>query len=144
MNTTDNLREGYQQLMDIKFYTKINHDPITEVSQKITQKLIQMKIKGQITKKNLEFLKPHNCKHGHFYLLPKIHKQGIPGRPICSSVNHPTANISKFVDEHIKQYVPQTKSYIRDTQAFISKIINLGPFIYLGFYVAFNTVQVIS
>ena len=29
--------------------------------------------------------------------------------------------------EHIKNYVPQTKSYIRDTQDFISKIKELGP-----------------
>ena len=75
MNTTDYLREGYQQLMDNKFYTKINHDPTTEVSEKITQKLIQMKVKGLIREKNLEFLKPQNCKHGQFYLLPKIHKK---------------------------------------------------------------------
>ena len=61
------------------------------------------------------------------YLLPKIHKKEILGRPICSSVNHPTTNISKFVDKHIKDYVPNTKSHIRDTQDFISKITKLGP-----------------
>ena len=62
-----------------------------------------------------------------FYMLPKIHKKGVPGRPICSSVNHPTSRISKLVDEHIKEYVPKTKSYIRDTQDFIKKIKDLGP-----------------
>ena len=60
-------------------------------------------------------------------MLPKIHKKGVPGRPICSSVHHPTSRISKLVDEHIKGYVPQTKSYIRDTQDFITKIKALGP-----------------
>ena len=53
-------------------------------------------------------------------------KKGIPGRPICSSVNHQTVNISKFVDEHIKTYIPNTKSHIRDTQDFINKITQLG------------------
>ena len=42
---------------------------------------------------------------------------------MCSSMNHPTANVSKFVVEHIKQYVPHTKSYIGD---FITKITSLG------------------
>ena len=60
-------------------------------------------------------------------MLPKIHKKNVPGRLICSSVNHPRSRISKFVDEHIKQYVPQTKSHIRDTQDFIKKIRSLGP-----------------
>ena len=67
-----------------------------------------------------------NPTEARFYLLPKIHKKNIPGRPICSSINHPTSNISKFVDEHIKKYVPKTNSYVRDTQHFISRIKQLG------------------
>ena len=102
MNTKDYLRERYRQLMDQNFYTRIDKDPTEEVSNRITQKLIQMRTKGLISEKNFECLKPTECKHGQFYLLPIIHKKGIPGRPICSSINHPTANISKFVEEHIK------------------------------------------
>ena len=60
-------------------------------------------------------------------MLPKLHKKGVPGRPICSPVNHPTSRISKLVDEHIKEYVPKRKSYIRDTQDFIKNIKSLGP-----------------
>ena len=80
-----------------------------------------------ITEKNFDYLNMKNTTEGRFYLLPKIHKKNIPGRPICSSCNHPTANISKFVDEHIKQYVPTTKSYVRDTQHFIKRIKEIGP-----------------
>ena len=83
-------------------------------------------MKGSFQKKNFAFLNSKKRKHGQLYLLPKIHKKAIPGRSICISVNHPTAKISKFVDEHIKQYEPGTKSYIRDTQDFISKITSLG------------------
>ena len=67
-----------------------------------------------------------NPLEARFYLLPKIHKKDIPGRPICSSINHPTSNISKFVDEHIKKYVPSTDSYVRDTQHFISRLKQIG------------------
>ena len=35
--------------------------------------------------------------------------------------------ICKFVDEHIKQHVPKTISYTRDTKDFINKITQLGP-----------------
>ena len=40
-------------------------------------------------------------KSGRFYILPKIHKQGNPGRPIVSSNSHPTERISEFVDYHL-------------------------------------------
>ena len=86
-----------------------------------------MKNKGLISEDNHEYLIPMNTTIGHLYLLPKIHKKGIPGRSIGSSVTQPTAKISQFVDAHIKKYVPQTQSYIRDTQDFISKIKPIGP-----------------
>ena len=82
--------------------------------------------KGLISEKNLEHLSNEFCTEAKFYMLPKIHKKDIPSRPICSYVNHPTSRITKFVEEHIKQYVPLTKSHIRDTQDFIKKIRSLG------------------
>ena len=122
MNTKDYLREGYCQLSDPEFYCKLNHDPTPKIKEKIDQTLTQMRAKGLITEDNFDHLSIADYSEGRFYLLPKIHKKGVPGRPICSSVNHPTSRISKFVDEHIKGYVPHTKSYIRDTEDFITKL----------------------
>ena len=79
-----------------------------------------------ITEKNFEYLNINNPVDAKFYLLPKNHKKNIPGRSICSSIDHPTSKITKFVDEHIKEYVPKTASYVRDTQHFISKLKKMG------------------
>ena len=115
MQTTDYLREEYRQLSDREFYTKLKEDPTINISQKICNVLTQMKNLKLITEKNFDYLNINEPKAGRFYLLPKIHKKNIPGRPICSSICHPTYNISKFVDAHIKDYVPKTKSYVRHT-----------------------------
>ena len=56
MNTTDYLREGYRQLGDTNFYTKLKNDPTDSVSDKITRTLIEMKNKGYITEENLDHL----------------------------------------------------------------------------------------
>ena len=127
MNATDYLREGYRQLSDPKFYQALNHDPTSEVATKIKIIIDKMLEKELISIKIAQFLCPPDTKPGRFYLLPKVHKKGIPGRPICSSVCHPTNKVGKFIDEHIKIYVPLVKSYIRDTQHFISKIIEFPP-----------------
>ena len=126
MQTTDYLREGYRQLSDRNFYTKLTEDPTLSIFNKICAVLTEMKNLKLITEKNFEYLQIKNPKAGRFYLLPKIHKKQVPGRPICSSIGHPTCNISKFVDAHIKEYVPQTQSYVRDTQHFISRLKQLG------------------
>ena len=60
-------------------------------------------------------------------MLLKIHKNKIPppGRPIVSSVNSPTKKISIMLDIILQPFVVKTKSYIRDTGDFLSKVQGL-------------------
>ena len=127
MDTVGYLREGYRQLNDRNFYNKLDHDPTGDISKRICIVLTDMKNNKIITEKNFDYLNIKEPKAGRFYLLPKIHKKQIPGRPICSSIGHPTCNTSKFVDAHIKNYVPQTASYVRDTQHFIKRLKEIAP-----------------
>ena len=72
------------------------------------------------------FLIQTDPKPGRFYILPKIHKQGNPGRPIVSRNSHPTERISQFVDYHLKPLVQTTQSFIKDTTHFFHKLEQLG------------------
>ena len=58
------------------------------------------------------FLIQSDPKPGRFYILPKVHKRGNPGRPIVCSNSHPTERISQFVDFHLKPLVQKTQSYV--------------------------------
>jgi hypothetical protein len=49
INTTDYLREGYQQLSDAKFYQKLDHDLTKKISIKINKIIQEMKDKNIIT-----------------------------------------------------------------------------------------------
>ena len=61
---------------------------------------------------------PVDSKPARFYILPKVHKTGCPGRPIVSAVGSPTEGLSELVDHFIQPFVPNIPSYIRDTQDF--------------------------
>ena len=74
MNTTDYLREGYRQLSDSKFYTKLGQDCTDQVATNVTKTLTKMREKGLISDKNFEHLNPANCTEARLYMLPKIHK----------------------------------------------------------------------
>ena len=126
MNTTDYLCEGYRQLSDPPFYTELDHDPTNSISERICKTLTEMKDCKLITEKNFDFLNIREPQAGRLYLLPKIHKKPVPGKPIYSFIGHPTCNISKFVDAYIKDYEPETASYVRDTQHFISRLRTIG------------------
>ena len=78
-----------------------------------------------IDKWTFRFLSPHHPKAARLYFLPKIHKQGNPGRPIVSSNGSPTENISLFVDYYLRPLVTTIPSHIRDTTHFLQKLAEL-------------------
>ena len=49
-----------------------------------------------------------------FYLLPKIHKAGNPGRPNVSACSCPTENIAAFLDEITAPLVCNLQTYVKD------------------------------
>ena len=77
-----------------------------------------------INEETKRYLIQTDPKPGRFYILPKVHKQGNPGRPIVSS--NSTERISQFVDHHLKPLVQTTQSFIKDTTHFLSKLEQLG------------------
>ena len=85
LKTSDYLREAYRQLNDTNFSQKLDHDITLEISDRIKIILDKM-LKNTVIDLDvyyyLNILDPKACK---FYMLQKIHKKGIPGRPISSS-----------------------------------------------------------
>ena len=86
------------------YYQQLNQDVTKICSQKV-QLPICSTVTLQTTKNFLIHLiqKQPASKIARFYLLPKIHKPGNPGRPTVASYRTPTENISKF--SKMRQFV---------------------------------------
>ena len=69
-----------------------------------------------------EGLITQNPRTPHFYTKPQIHKEGIPGRPVISSVNCQSSKISEYADYHLQPIVRKIPSYIKDTSEFLRKL----------------------
>ena len=65
--------------------------------------------RGHIDVKTMEYLTPEDPKPYRFYLLPKIHKENNPGRPIVSANGHPTEKILEFIDFHFRTFPMMTE-----------------------------------
>ena len=103
--------ECLRQLNDTKFYRPLEND-ITNDTQKRVQVYVERMLRDKMIDDNTKrFLIQSNPKPGRFYILPKIHKTGNPGRPIVSSNSHPSERISQFVDHHLKPLVHTTHSF---------------------------------
>ena len=127
MNTNDYINERLKQLNNKENYQKLSTDPTEKFSSDVREVLDLMLNEELIDIDTYGYLNIKSAKLGRFYMLPKIHKKGIHGRPICSSNNHPTERISEFMDHHMRKYVTTLPSlYIRDTQQFIKRVLGLG------------------
>ena len=86
--------------------------------------LTDLKTKIYSPKKTAEGLKAINPRTTKFHITPKIHIKNNPGRPVISSINCHTSEISRFVDHHLQPLVKEIPSCIKDTSDFVNKINN--------------------
>ena len=120
------ITECLRQLNDSKFYKTLDTDITGDLQKRIQVYAERMHRDDIIDEYTKRFLIQSNPKAGRFYVLPKIHKQGNPGRPIVSSNGHPTERIPQFVDFHLKPLAQTTPSFIKDTTHFLNKLEQLG------------------
>ncbi len=121
------MAEAYRQLSDTRYYRKLDLDPTAQHTEQVRELVLEMFKGDHISKDTFKYLTPTNPRTARFYHLPKIHKQGNPGRPIVSSCAAPTERISEFVDYYLRPLVVQAPSYIKDTSDFLRKLSSLGP-----------------
>ena len=74
-----------------------------------------------VNEKVAEGLERNDPKAPKFYLRPKKCKESNPLRPVVSSVNCHTLNISKYVNCHLPLVAKDIPSCVKDSQDF-SKI----------------------
>ena len=56
------------------------------------------------------------------YGLPKIHKEGVPIRPIVNTIGSPTYHLAKFLAKKLKYFVGKTPSYIKDSTHMVKEM----------------------
>jgi hypothetical protein len=111
-------------LSDTMFYRKVSRTfmekAFTEFDQSVKSVSADLPVKVKMWLSN----SPNDC--GIFYILPKIHKIKIPGRPILANCGSKTERLSIFINECIKHLPPLLPSYVRDTFHFVSLIQGLS------------------
>lgn len=80
-------------------YTPLDENTTEAMVQEINERIQESFNKGNIEERTRDYrLASKDARPGGFYLLPTLHKQGVPGRPVISGFSTPTKKISEFVD----------------------------------------------
>ena len=125
-------REEYirkaQELLDQPVYKPISNDPTTKYKNKLISPLKIIKAEGGINEVIYRRLYPTGASSPNIYGLPKVHKQGMPFRPIVSSIGAVTYESSKELSKILKPLVGKSPRQVQNSQEFLHlKGIQLGP-----------------
>ena len=126
MSKEDYMTKVMQHLNKEQHYRKLDEDRAEKYVQEITTFLTDM-VNLQVSDMDgYSYLHPCDTRTLRFYVLPKIHKPGNPGRPTLLTCGSPIERISKFVDFYLNPLVNETPSYIKDTKHFLSELQELN------------------
>ena len=103
----DYIKEAERQLNNTENSRKLQEDPTATNMKLVNDAIERVKKQKLINEKDAEGMKRNDPKTPTFYLRPKIHKEGNPGRPVVSSVNCRTTIISKYVDYQLQPIVKE-------------------------------------
>ena len=103
----------------------LRKDPTTNYKSKLVNIIREWRANKTISDNLYYRLYPTADCPPKFYGLPKIHKDGIPLRPIVSSIGNITYNIAKYLTQILSSLVGQSPHFIKNSMDFIKKIKDL-------------------
>ena len=115
--------EDYQKkalkLLDQSTYKTLATDPTNKYKNRLISLLKTIKSEGGIDEVTYKKLYPTGAGTPKFYGLPKVHKAGLPLRPIVSSIGAVTYETSKELSKILKPLVGQSPYHVHNNQEFL-------------------------
>ena len=106
-------------------YQLLHKDPSTKIKTKTLKQLKVLKDNEFIDNKLYYYLKPTDSPAPRFYGQPKIHKPGVPIRPIISYSGSPLYNLNKYIANVLKAYVRDENNNTKNSTMFSLYIRNV-------------------
>ncbi|CAI5471116.1 unnamed protein product [Closterium sp. Yama58-4] len=117
------IRLCMEHLGDSTTYSLLSHDPTADVYRKLRE---LHSVWGPALPETLwkYFFNqpPGGWKPAAFYILPKLHKKKLVGRPIAASHSWVTSNVSRWLDAELRPWVLQQQTYLRDSLSLLLKL----------------------
>jgi len=114
LNSTDYKRK-IASLLEQLTYRRLAKDP-TELLERKTTQLLK---KSTLTDNTCQRLRPSGSRPPRLYGLPKIHKEGIPLRPIVDNIGSPTYQLSKHLTGLLYYLTGNTTHQVKNSFHFI-------------------------
>lgn len=118
MNTDEYDNKMRDLLRDTNTYKKLRSDATITLQDKNNDFVKQLLERKSINKTEAKTLMTHNAISPKIYGLPKLHKSGIPLRPIVSYIQSPLYKLSKYLSNALSKITGKNDYYIKNSFTF--------------------------
>lgn len=109
-------------LDDQTTYRKLKKDPTAATERKVAAFVWKLRQADKIGSATAHQLRNTDSSAPALYGLPKIHKEGMPFRPIVSFIGSPTYDLAKFISRILSPLVGNTDRSVRNSKEFVEEI----------------------
>ena len=114
-----------EELLQQTAYKELTADPTTKYKNRLINLLKAIKAEGGINNITYKRLYPTGVGSPKYYGLPKIHKTGVPLRPIISSRGSATYETAKELAKILKPLVGRSPHHVQSNKDFLDSIKNI-------------------
>ncbi|XP_046398173.1 uncharacterized protein LOC124164978 [Ischnura elegans] len=107
-----------EELLSDTIYNKLQKNPMAKAERE-TRAMIK---RSSIPTEEQRWLITSAPKPPRLYGLPKLHKEGVPLRPIVSQIDAPTYRLAKYLAQTLQDCVGNTSSYVKNSAHFVNMI----------------------
>ena len=111
-----------EELLNQPTYKTIPANTTTKQKNKLITLLKNIKAEGGINEATYRRMYPTGAGAPKFYGLPKIHKEGVPLRPIVSSKGAVSYGTAKELAKMLKPLVGKLPYHVHNTRDFVQQI----------------------
>ena len=106
-------------------YKELKRDPTTRFEKEVAEAVRRLHRAGHISDQLKDRLTPSYCNPPQMYGLPKVHKPGLPLRPIVSTTGAPTYNLAKEMAQILSPLAGNSDSFVKNSTEFACRIREL-------------------
>ncbi|XP_076047945.1 uncharacterized protein LOC143029226 [Oratosquilla oratoria] len=103
-------------------YEILSSDPTPKLQKKVEGELRKLKETRLITEKEWNKMRPWDFIIPKFYGLPKVHKDGVPLRPIIAFRGSPTYNLASMMGKRFRPLVVNSSRMLKNSNEFLEEI----------------------
>ena len=122
MDKTDYFDKMDALVNDKQTYEELKRDPTPALQRKLNSKILTLKKTDAIDTQRYYRLRCSVPQPSKLYGLPKLHKPGIPMRPIVSFCGSPTYQLSRYLTTILQPLTDKSRRKLQSTENFIDAI----------------------